>query len=73
MANKMKDFERKRAILRNRQNPSVIDYRHMRRTRALKSKYWNLRKVKAERKVPEAPSAESKAKETEPELEVIDE
>jgi len=73
MVNKMKDLERKRAILRNRQNPSVIDYRHMRRDRALKSKYWNLRKVKAERKVPEEPSPESRTKETEPELEVIDE
>jgi hypothetical protein len=73
MVNKMKDLERKRAMLRNRQNPSVIDYRLMRRARTLKSKYWKLRKVKAERKVPEVPSSEKKEVEKEPELEVIDE
>ena len=73
MVNKMKDLERKRAMLRNRQHPSVIDYRLMRRARALKSKYWKLRKVKAERKVPEVPSPGKKEVEKEPELEVIDE
>ncbi|TFG15026.1 hypothetical protein EU537_01950 [Candidatus Thorarchaeota archaeon] len=73
MVNKMKALERKRTVLRNRQNPSVIDYRQMRRARTLKSKYWSMRRKIARRSVPQILTTKRDTTKKESELEVIDE